>query len=119
MRTRTRASTGRRIALLAAVLTVAIGAGDATSAGRVREVAIGSNFFDPPKVTIRSGQRVRWLWEGGIQRHDVSVRRGPERFRSPLQAAGSYSRRFRKPGKFTLYCSQHPSSMRMTLVVRR
>ena len=119
MRTGTRTSLASCIALLPVALTAAVGAGEASSAGRAREAAIGSNFFDPPKLTIRRGERVRWVWEAGTQRHDVTVRRGPERFRSPLRSAGSYARSFRKPGTFKLYCTQHSGSMRMTLVVRR
>lgn len=108
------------VAAIAVVATTAIGApAGAEHPSRARAVAVGSNFYDPVRLTVARGQRVRFLWEGGILRHDVSVRRGPEHFRSPLQAAGSYSRRFRKPGRFSLYCTQHPSSMRMTLVVRR
>lgn len=108
------------VAAIAVVATAAIGApAGAARASKVREVAVGSSFYDPPCLTVARGQRVRFLWEGGVLRHDVSVRRGPERFRSPLQAAGSYTRRFRRPGRYALYCTQHPTSMRMTLVVRR
>jgi plastocyanin len=80
-------------------------------------VVVGSNFYDPPRITIRKGQRVRWEWEPGIELHDVRVRRGPERFKSPLQGGGTYARTFRRPGTFLLYCTNH--DMRMRVVVRR
>ena len=108
----------RRVLPLAVLVGILVGgAGDASSAGGAREVAVGSNFYDPPRLTINRGERVRWVWESGFKRHDVSVRRGPERFRSPLQSSGTYARRFRKPGTFKLYCTLH--GMKMTLIVRR
>ena len=50
--------------------------------------------------------------------HDVNVQSGPQRFHSPLQASGTWTRKFTKPGKYVLYCSQH-SDMGMTLVVKK
>jgi plastocyanin len=79
------------------VAAVAAAAGDAAGAPRTPTVAVGSNFYDPPRLTIERGRRVRWRWEPSVQRHDVVVRRGPERFSSPVQASGNYSRTFRKP----------------------
>jgi plastocyanin len=46
------------------------------------------------------------------------VKSGPQQFKSPLQASGTWTRRFTKPGKYVLYCSQH-SDMGMTLVVKK
>ena len=104
----------RAVALAGCGVLLAVPA--AAGAPRIREVAVGSDFYDPPKLTINRGQRVRWEWEPGFKRHDVAVRRGPERFRSPIQSSGTYARTFRKPGTFKLYCTQH--TMRMTLIVR-
>ena len=121
-------TSSRRAAALAlgALLASAAGVGSgyagaepAARVAKVREVAVGSNFYDPRRLTVARGQRVRWVWDVGIQRHSVTVRRGPQRFDSRLQSSGIYSRRFSKPGTFKLYCTEHPSSMRMTLVVRR
>ena len=104
-----------RAVLVAACALLAL-APTAAWGGTLRRVTVGSNFFDPPKLTIKRGDRVRWTWEPSIKAHDVRVRSGPERFRSPTQSSGTYTRTFRKAGTFKLYCSRHP--MRMTLVVR-
>jgi plastocyanin len=88
------------------------------AAAKLRNVAVGSDFYDPHKLSIRRGDRVRWSWESGSDRkHDVYVKRGPERFHSPTQSSGTYTRRFRKAGRFRLYCTQH--TMFMTLTVRK
>jgi plastocyanin len=84
---------------------------------RVVKVEVASDFYDPEKVTIRAGDRIRWTWVPGFDLHDVYVRKGPEKFHSPTQSAGVYARTFRKPGTFRLYCTQH--EMDMTLVVKR
>ena len=122
-RARAGARTGFTVALLAAVCgALALGSapasGGATGArAKLRNVIVGSNFYSPSRLTIRRGDRVRWIWRGGMDRHDVNVRRGPERFHSPTQTSGTYARRFRRPGTFKLYCTQH--RMFMTLKVRR
>ena len=118
-----RARTGLALAAVVAACGVLAFAsvpasGGATGArAKTRTVIVGSNFYSPSRLTIRRGDRVRWVWRGGMDRHDVNVRRGPERFNSPTQTSGTYTRRFRRPGTFRLYCTQH--RMFMTLKVRR
>jgi len=52
--------------------------------------------------------------------HNVHVKSGPERFKSPTQAAGTWTRRFSKPGKFVLYCTEHADmTMKLTVNKRR
>ena len=48
----------------------------------------------------------------------MHVKSGPERFKSPTQAAGTWSRRFAERGKFVLYCTEH-EAMTMRLTVKR
>jgi plastocyanin len=93
------------------------GSADAAPA---KKVDIGSNFFAPGKVTVKAGDKVRFRWEGGgFEVHDVNVRKGPQRFRSPLQAGGTWAtKRLRRAGTYRLFCSQH-EEMTMSLVVKR
>jgi plastocyanin len=108
---------------LAAVALVAFHAVAAPAATKkkpkpkVVRVEISSDFYDPEKITIHRGQRIKWTWTPGFELHDVYVRKGPEKFHSPTQSAGVYARTFAKPGTFRLYCTQH--EMDMTLVVRK
>lgn len=88
-------------------------------AGRSKTVTVGSNFYAPAKLTVKSGDRVRFAWEGGsLIPHDVNVKRGPAKFHSPIQAAGTYTRKLKKPGTYRLQCSVHPE-MRMTVKVKK
>jgi plastocyanin len=87
-------------------------------AGKSKTVTVGSNFYAPAKLTVKTGDKVRFAWEGGLIPHDVNVKRGPAKFHSPIQAAGTYTRKLKKPGTYTLQCSVHPE-MRMTLKVKK
>jgi plastocyanin len=97
------------------------GPAEAGKRARVHDAQIGSNFFAPGKLTVRAGERVRFKWEEfGFESHDVNVRKGPAKFHSPLQAGGTWTtKKLIKPGKYSLFCSQHPEDMRMTLTVKR
>lgn len=108
-------------AALAAVL--AAGAAPAAAGGKkapkpkTRTVHVGTDYYDPAKLTIRAGDSVKWIWHGGFTLHDVVVEKGPEKFRSPTQQSGTYKRRLKKPGTYRLYCTQH--EMEQTILVKR
>ena len=103
------------IAAVAAALAAAAGP---ASAGKVAAVELGTSYYAPAKLTVKKGDKVRFKWNPSFDLHDVNVKSGPQKFHSPLQASGTWTRRFTKPGKYVLYCSQH-SDMGMTLVVKR
>lgn len=123
------AQDGRRRRLAATVVagTLAVGAvaagalpddaGAGKRAAKARTVTLGTSSFSPRTLTVRRGDKVVWKWRGG-PRHDVVVRKGPQKFRSRLQSSGRYTRTLRKAGTYQLACTQH-ATMRMKLVVRR
>jgi plastocyanin len=88
---------------------------------KVHEAQISSNFFAPGKLTVKTGDKVRFAWdEFSFEAHDVNVRKGPAKFQSPLQAGGTWStKKLKKAGKYVLFCSQHPEEMTMTLKVKK
>jgi plastocyanin len=103
------------IAVLSAVL--------ATQAlARTRSVKVGDDYFlhrgDPPTITIKKGQRVRWRWVGH-QSHNVTVVRGPKKFHSDLMRSGTFSHKFKKAGTYKIVCTIHEPDMAMTIKVKR
>lgn len=110
----------RKVLISAAVLAVsaavAIPALAATST-----VTVGDDFFvrdgKAPTVTVKRGTTVRWVFKGHAP-HNVTVTRGPLKFRSTTLTKGQYSRRLTKAGTYTIICTIHQPSMRMTLRVR-
>jgi plastocyanin len=105
--------------LLAAMLATLLAAGPAQSARRTVEV--DDNYFvregATPTINVRRNDRVVWEWEGS-NRHNVTVTRGPVRFRSRTQTSGTYSRTVTRRGTYRIVCTIHRPDMRMTLRVR-
>ena len=105
--------------LAAALLTFAL-AGTAEAKRKPPTVTVGSNFYVAGFKTVKSGEKVKFKWEGGgFDVHDVNVEKGPTKFRSPLQAGGTFTSKKLKAGKYVLFCSQHPEEMRLSFKVKR
>jgi plastocyanin len=94
--------------------------GPAEAKKKVPTVTVGSNFYAAGFKAVKAGAKVKFKWEGGgFEVHDVNVEKGPTKFRSPLQAGGTYTTKKLKAGKYVLFCSQHSEEMRMTLKVKK
>lgn len=104
--------------IAAAILTLVL-AGTA-EAKKPPTVIVGSNYYAAQFKAVKSGTKVKFRWEGGgFEVHDVNVEKGPTKFRSPLQAGGSFTSKKLKAGRYVLFCSQHPEEMRMSFKVKR
>ena len=105
-------------ALIAAVALTALPLlGGTASAATVR---LGDNFFAPSSKTVRSGAKVRFKWAGN-RRHNVTKGRGPGGFFASTTTNRDgvrFAKKFRKRGVYRLYCTLHPTEMRMKLIVR-
>ena len=84
---------------------------------RVRSTWVGDYRFGHELVQLRRGQTFRWRFLGA-ERHDVTLANGPEGLASPGVRRGSFSFRFRKAGRYDLYCSLHPTRMTQRVIVR-
>ncbi len=91
--------------------------GDAAATVRMRGMA-----FSPASVTIRVGEKVRWVNED-LLLHSVSSG-NPEdadagsAFNSPtLFWGGSFEHTFEDEGTFTYFCREHPVEMRDATVI--
>lgn len=83
-------------------------------------VTVGNNFFKPAEKTVAKGTKVRFKWTGG-RRHNVTKASGPGgpfASRTTSQAGVNFAKRFEKSGTYRLYCTLHPSQMRLKLTVR-
>jgi plastocyanin len=105
------------LAVIAGLL--AVFASSAPSATRVK---IGDNYFvrpsGVPTVTVAKGTRVKWVWTGDSL-HNVKVVRGPVKFGSPAKTSGTYVKRVRRAGTYTIICTIHGGKdQKMKLVVK-
>jgi plastocyanin len=107
------------LVLVLAAGALAVFASSAPSATRVK---IGDNYFvrpsGVPTVTVSKGTRVKWVWTGDSL-HNVKVVRGPVKFGSAAQRSGTYVKRVRRAGTYTIICTVHGGKdQKMKLVVR-
>jgi plastocyanin len=109
--------------LLVAALVVALSAVAASQAfAASKSVKVGDDYYvrkgSAPTVTVKRGTKVTWRWRGS-DLHNVSVTKGPVKFRSKLKDSGSFSRTINTVGTYKIHCTIHQPDMRMTLRVVR
>jgi plastocyanin len=80
-------------------------------------IDVRDNSFSPTKVGVDVGDTITWKWDGS-NAHNVTVKKGPQKFKSKTQSKGSYARTMKKPGKYTIYCTLH-SGMDMKVQVAK
>jgi plastocyanin len=109
---------GRGTALAAAAAVITLGVaygtpvagGDGVTTAKTRSVTVDDDFFRPKRTTIDSGDRVRWTWRGQVE-HNVRFRKVPRgasrRPGSRLISKGTFSRKFRKRGRYSYICTIH------------
>ena len=99
-----------------AVAAVAVAAAVTVPSPAATTVRVDDDVFRPRDVSVRSGTTVTWRWVGDNP-HNVTVTRGPVKFRSSTKRSGTYSKRMRRGGRYRIVCTVHPG-MAMTLRVR-
>jgi plastocyanin len=105
----------RLLAVLAAVAIVAAVLAIPAMAA-TRTITIGDNFFRPASATVSKGTNVKWVWQGKLA-HNVTVKKGPAKFKSSTKPKGTFSKVLTRAGTYTIVCTIHPG-MQMTLKVR-
>ena len=100
-------------ALLIAALVAVLPSGAAAETVGVR---VGDLFFDPTRVTIEAGDTVRWRWVGDAQ-HNVTVKRGPVKFKSEDKTSGRFKKKLTETGTYRYVCTIHPDDMKGRVVV--
>jgi plastocyanin len=106
------------LGLLATMLGVLVVAGPALS--KRKTVEVDDDYFvregAPRTVTVKRNDTVVWEWEGRNP-HNVTVTRGPVKFRSSNKSTGTYSKKVTRRGTYKIVCTIHAPDMRMTLKV--
>jgi plastocyanin len=95
------------------LLSAAIAASLAPAAAP-ETVALRGFAFSPETLRVQRGDAVRWTWRDGAIRHNVVFRDGR---RSASKSSGTFTRRFRRTGRFAYRCTLH-TGMTGRVVVR-
>jgi plastocyanin len=82
-------------------------------------IDVKSRFFSRPNVLLKRGGTLNWLFKSPSELHNVTLANGPRGFASPNQSSkAKFSYRFKKRGKYQIFCALHPVSMTETVTVR-
>jgi plastocyanin len=103
----------RRLLFLLAVMA-AFSAVPAIAA--TKTTSLKDDFFTKGKLTITKGTTVVWKWHTDDQ-HTVTEVHGRWGSMDP-KAKDTVKHKFKKRGKFTVYCLVHPTIMRQKITVK-
>jgi plastocyanin len=108
--------------LVLAIATCALAALTATAFAATKSVKVGDDYYvrpsGVPKVTVFKGTTVKWRFAGDDP-HSVTVSKGPSKFDSGVKTSGTYSKKMKKRGTYTIYCTIHgAANQKMKLIVK-
>jgi plastocyanin len=91
---------------------------------KTHTVKVGDDFFSPAKKTIHVKDVVKWVWVGedgkpGATVNEHTIAESKDRFSSETKTEGTFKYRFKKAGKFTVLCADHPLTMKLTVTVKK
>ena len=90
------------------------------------KVKVLDNFYNP--TTSRSRRTARSSGSGAtdFNSHNVTLKKGPKgvkksKFTSQTSSdkGFTFTKKFKKPGKYNFYCTIHPDIMKMKVMVKR
>ena len=102
-----------RKSLLLAALVAAVLAVPAMAA--TKTTSLQDDFFTKGKLTVKKNTTIVWKWKTDDEHTVTDLDR---RFGSKQTTKGSFKHKFKKKGKFTVYCLVHPTEMRQRIVVK-
>ena len=106
----------RLIAVLVAVAVAGAALMAIPAFGATKSISLRDNFFSPKSVSVKRNTTVRFVWRGRAP-HNVTVRRGPVRFRTSTKSKGPFRTKMTRRGTYRIVCTIHPG-MNLTLRVR-
>jgi plastocyanin len=90
--------------------TVSLGVAVPAALAATKSVKVGDDFFvrssGVPTVTVKKGTTVKWNFAGDSP-HNVTVSKGPVKFKSKTMSSGTYSKKVTKAGTYKIYCTIH------------
>jgi plastocyanin len=92
----------------------------------VKKVKVADDFFSPQKLTIKVGDKVKFVWAStNFNTHNVTLVKAPKgvnkRKFSSMDASTRFhfERKFTVPGKYHFLCTFHPTMMNLYLTVKK
>jgi plastocyanin len=90
----------------------------------VKQVSVVDDVYGAKTVKLVAGDSINWVWDkNNYDSHDVTLQKGPKgvkKFQSPSGSIGiKYKKKFDTVGTYQIYCTIHPETMFMTVVVKK
>jgi len=82
------------------------------------KIGVRDFYFTRPNVVVKRGAKLNWLFNSNLDMHNVTLASGPRGFGSPNRSRGAFSYRFKRRGKYRIFCALHPVEMTETVTVR-
>ena len=106
--------TVRRMASLGIGLALAASLTPGPASAAANKVTIGDNFFQPKRITINAGERVKWI-NNGAETHTTTSKKGLwDKTVPPGETAG---KKFKKEGTYRYLCTIHDDMRGKVIVV--
>jgi plastocyanin len=101
----------RKLVVLLATVAVSTASVAAPAMAATKTVKIGDIWFiskakNHKTVSAKVGDTVKWVWVGKMD-HNVTVSKGPVKFKSKTQDKGTFSKKITKAGTYTIICTVH------------
>ena len=100
-----------------AATAIAAGALAMPALAATRTVQVKDNKFVAKTITVSKGTTVKWVWKGAAP-HNVTVTKGPAKFRSTTKVKGSFAKKLTRKGTYTILCTIHAPGMKMRITVK-
>lgn len=101
-------------------------AGKKCKSKQKKKAKVGDDFFSPTLLKIKKCAKVKWKWlPTNGNPHNVTLTKGPKKVKKKdfTSATGSigikFARKFKKPGRYDFICTIHPTTMQMTVKVKK
>ena len=109
----------RSLAAAALLVALAAFAVPALAAHKTRTIPVGDFYFvkdtnHTPTVHVAAGTVMRWHFVG-FEDHNVTVERGPAKFRSHDMDHGFYRHQVFRQGTYLIECTIHGFKMRLVV----
>jgi plastocyanin len=77
-------------------------------------------FFSRPNIAVKRGANLNWLFKPSDgELHNVTLANGPRGFASPNYGSNAkFTYRFKKSGRYQIFCALHPVLMTETVTVK-
>jgi plastocyanin len=86
------------------------------------KVGVRNYFFSKPNIVVKKGARLTWDINGNgppqNELHNVTLASGPQGFGSPNHSTGKFTYKFKRRGKYRIFCALHPVAMTEVVTVR-